>query len=59
MSPYVYCIKCMMRRDCTKHLRAEFPPEAAKKWLKKHHAPCDGEIRYMAGIERSSRCEGQ
>lgn len=57
--PYVYCEKCGMKRDCMEHLRAEFPPDAAKKWLKKHHAPCDGEIKYMCGFGIGSKPTGQ
>lgn len=50
MNPIVYCEKCGMTRDCMKHQRAEFPPDAAKKWLKKRHGNCDGEIKYRAGL---------
>jgi len=50
--PLVVCEACGESRDCTLHQRAEFPPDAAKKYLRKH---CDNEpgackFRYRAGI---------
>lgn len=33
--PMQYCHGCSRERDCTLHPRASFPPEAAKKWLKR------------------------
>lgn len=58
MDPEVYCVKCGRTRDCLKHLRAEFPPDAAKKWLRKAHKPCDGEIRYRAGLRMGGPVRG-
>jgi hypothetical protein len=51
-NPRVFCDACGESRDCTLHQRAEFPPDAAKKYLRKH---CDNEpgackFRYQAGI---------
>lgn len=34
-NPRYYCSKCGAVEYCDKHLRAEFPPDATKKALKK------------------------
>lgn len=50
--PYQSCATCGEQRSCMLHLRAEFPPDAAKKYLKKH-CPLDGklcEFHYSAGL---------
>ncbi len=48
--PVIYCTKCGMSRNCMLHTRAEFPPDAARKSMKKHHKGCDGELKYRAGF---------
>lgn len=50
MNPIIYCEKCGMTRDCMLHQRAEFPPDAARKWLRKRHKNCDGELKYRVGL---------
>ena len=53
-NPVVTCVRCGAQRDCTLHTRAEFPPDAAKKWLRKQcptRQLC--EFTYRAGISLS------
>ena len=57
--PIIYCVKCGMERNCMLHLRAEFPPDAARKWMKKHHKNCDGELKYRAGFSSHGPIVGQ
>lgn len=59
MNPVIYCETCGMERNCLLHLRAEFPPDAARKWMAKHHKGCKGALRYRAGMEPASRITGQ
>lgn len=51
--PTITCTYCGRRRDATRHMRAESPPDAARKWLRKtcqHGAnPC--EFGYRAGVD--------
>lgn len=63
-TPTQTCLTCNRSRSCMRHLRAEFPPAAAKQWLKKHcmrytqgQRVCD--IHYTAGIEMRGHAEGQ
>lgn len=53
MTPKVTCTYCGRRRAATLHMRADFPPDAARKWLKrtcKHEEkPCD--FGYRAGVD--------
>lgn len=58
-NPMVYCEKCGMKRDVMLHRRADFPPGAAEKWLKKRHKNCDGKIKYIVGLRPGSRVVGQ
>ncbi len=58
-NPIMYCDKCKLKRDCTLHMRAEFPPDAARKWMKKHHGDCDGEIKYLCGLGTRGPIVGQ
>ena len=52
MNPHVLCRTCHRTRDCMKHLRAEFPPAAARKWLKAHcGTPERCDLRYQVGLE--------
>jgi len=51
-NPLIICEACGESRNCTLHPRAEFPPDAARAYLRKH---CDNEpdscrFRYQAGI---------
>ena len=54
-NPTVTCQTCLATRDCTLHLRASVPVEAAKRYLKAH---CTGrkaigtkcEFTYAAGV---------
>ena len=34
-NPTVTCVECGRTRDAMLHMRAEHPPTAARKWLKK------------------------
>jgi len=48
--PKQHCTSCGRERRCELHSRAEFPPDAAKRWLL-DHCPGDGklcEIEYRA-----------
>jgi hypothetical protein len=51
--PKVWCTVCGRRKNPTDHMRADFPPEAARKWLKRtcrrEGKPC--EFGYQAGFE--------
>jgi|GEM_PF-2869084 hypothetical protein len=48
--PRVYCAHCGRYRLCRFHLRAEFPPKAARRWLAKND-DCDApDHRYVAGL---------
>lgn len=50
--PIKYCTACGRVRSCYQHMRAEFPPGAAEKWLRKS-CPAEGkpcEIKYQAGM---------
>lgn len=57
-NPTITCTHCGRTRDCTLHMRSEFPPDAAKKWLRKtceanqvpYAKPC--EFTYRAGIDQ-------
>lgn len=51
-NPMIICDACGESRDCTLHMRAEFPPDAARKYLRKG---CDNprgscKFRYEAGF---------
>jgi len=51
-NPTVICEACGKSRNCMLHTRAEFPPDAAKAWLRRH---CDNprgscQFRYQAGV---------
>lgn len=65
-NPIVWCVTCDRHRDCTKHLRAEHPPTAAKAWLRKRcssYSTRDGsklcDFRYRAGVAIGGRAAGQ
>lgn len=51
--PTITCTYCGRKRDATLHMRHEFPPDAARKWLRRtcrhEEKPCD--FRYRAGID--------
>lgn len=51
--PMVTCAYCGRERDCTRHMRADHPPSAARAWLKRtcrhEEKPC--EFGYQAGID--------
>jgi hypothetical protein len=50
--PIKKCTTCGRTRNCMLHKRADFPPDAAEKWLKKtceQKGKC--EITYQAGID--------
>lgn len=50
--PTYTCKICARRRSCRLHLRAEFPPDAAKHWLKKTcSTPTRCDLEYRAGIQ--------
>ena len=50
--PTITCTKCGKRRNCMQHMRSDFPPDAARKWLRRQckieGKPC--EFGYRAGI---------
>lgn len=49
--PRYRCRVCMLERSCMRHLQAEFPPDAALKWFKKHHSKeCPGVPEYQAAL---------
>jgi hypothetical protein len=52
-SPTIACTYCGRVRDVMQHVRADFPPDAARKWMKrtcKHEEkPCD--FGYRAGVD--------
>ena len=52
MDPYVTCKTCGARRNCMEHMSAEFPPEAAKRWLLKRCDRDDCDLAYRSGISR-------
>ena len=63
-NPIKYCVVCDRERDCMLHLRADVPPAAAERWLRRscpqkgvRPRPCD--IRYRAGIMPGFRVRGQ
>lgn len=54
--PTITCTYCGRKRDATRHMRADFPPDAARKWLRRNcphqgagPSPC--EFRYRAGVD--------
>lgn len=51
--PTITCVNCGRKRDATLHMRAELPPDAARKWLRKtckhEEKPCD--FGYRAGVD--------
>jgi hypothetical protein len=51
-NPMIICDACGESRDCMLHTRAEFPPDAAKAWLRKgcHNPKGACRFRYQAGI---------
>ena len=58
--PTYSCKTCDRRRNCMLHTRAEFPPDAAKKWLKKtceRKGECD--LVYTCGFEPRGHYVGQ
>lgn len=69
--PHVVCLTHNTKRYCHQHRRAEFPPDAAKRWIKRHDmgGPSGGgsgrpdgtkcEIVYRAGVVPRGRIEGQ
>ena len=59
--PVQICRTCARSRDCRFHLRAEFPPTAAKRWLMRT-CPRDRygcEIVYHTGIGLSGPVTAQ
>ena len=55
MGPLVHCMSCGKQRRCELHQRAEFPPDAARAWLKKTCKNRDlCELEYRAGLLLSS-----
>ena len=48
--PRWYCRKCLKVEYCNRHLRAEFPPFATKRALKRRHGTCTGELEYSEGF---------
>lgn len=50
--PSMFCQLCGMIEYCDRHLRAEFPPDATERALKRRHAQtqCAGDFVYRAGI---------
>lgn len=60
-SPFCYCEICGLKRSCDYHMAAEFPPDAAKRWIKKQHklSGCNGDIKYRAGFTIGSLPTGQ
>ena len=59
-NPAKICNTCNRVRDCTLHLRAGFPPDAAEKWLRRtcqQKDRCD--ITYCAGLGPRGRVVGQ
>lgn len=52
-NPEIRCSVCGKCRDAMLHIRADFPPDAARKWLRRHCSragkPCD--FTYRAGFE--------
>lgn len=59
MDPEVTCTACGARRNCMNHLRSEFPPEAAMKWLLKQCDRDDCFFAYRAGIKVGGPVVGQ
>lgn len=59
MDPYVTCKTCGARRNCMEHMSAEFPPEAAKRWLRKRCDRDDCDLAYTAGVRVSGPAVGQ
>jgi hypothetical protein len=59
-NPMVICDACGDRRDCTLHTRAEFPPDAAKAWMRRTCEKPKGScrLRYQAGIGPFPRIVG-
>lgn len=49
--PRVHCETCDRVRYCEDHMRAEFPPDATKKWLLKtcQRKP-ECKLQYWAGV---------
>lgn len=50
--PRVICDRCKSVRYCDQHLRSEFPPDAAKRWMQRSCKAngCNGEAVYVAGF---------
>lgn len=48
--PVVYCDTCSRQRQCSQHMRAAFPPDAASKWLLKSCKTGGCHIQYQAGV---------
>lgn len=59
MDPVIYCTMCSLVRRVLLHLRAEFPPDAARRWFRKHHKGCNGEVKYRAGLSLGGVIKGQ
>lgn len=59
--PTVTCKTCARQRSCMLHLRADFPPDAARKWLRKtcERGRKDCDLVYRVGIELRGRLTGQ
>ena len=58
---HVWCKVCRAIRYCDRHARAEFPPDAAKRWLEracraKGHEPA---LVYQAGATVRGNVVGQ
>lgn len=54
--PTMMCKTCGRERNCTLHRQADFPPDAARKWLRKTCADkttCD--LVYTAGLALGGR----
>lgn len=51
--PTITCTYCGRKRDATLHMGADFPPDAARKWLRKtckhEEKPCD--FGYRVGVD--------
>lgn len=49
-NPTITCSKCGRQRDCMSHLRADHPPTAAKKYLKRTCKMGGCTFEYRIGI---------
>jgi hypothetical protein len=59
-NPIIQCSTCKRSRDCMLHTRAEFPPDAAERWLRKScqtRSACN--FIYKAGVKPFPVVTGQ